>query len=459
MTKKQNEKQSKVITKSHSKIIDQHNLELPPSWIKKSRNPDFDVFINKSLVFISGVDRYLSQQVISILDSAEEMVVICSFLLADKELEDAINRTAKRGVRVYLMLASEARLDKEPGEDDFSQMVVKQHTAMLKRLGGKVLIRSAPHFHAKVILADPYNSNRKGFLLTANLTKEAIERNEELGVELTSVEIKEAVEYLRWAIWESSDHEIINSYSFDSVKHLDVVDYPDKKNKCILFTSPKSTALKSKLLNVISNAESRIIITSFGWEENHQVVIDLCNKAKQGVKITVLARVRSVAMPALIQLQSAGVEVLGFKWLHVKSIWTDQNEALVMSANIEKHGLDEGFEIGLYLTDIRQKLVLSALNHWINESQNILLSNPTIGNIIGEVKVWKKNKFYDIKISKEKVHNIGDIKVPNKKELEREPNIPKSDWITSPCHQVKYEWKNIAPKPKPSKVNNKKKSK
>jgi len=440
------------ITKSHSKVIDQRDLILPPSWIgNKEQIEPATEFHNYDQVFISGSDRALSKKVISILDSAKEMAVICSFLLADQEIEDAIIDSAKRGVRIYLMLASETRLDKEPGEDHFSQKVLAQHKSMLKRLGGKVLIRSAPHFHAKVILADPYTVDAKGFLLTANLTKEAIERNEELGVELTSNEIKETVVYLRWAIWESSDHEVLDSNNFNSVSPLNCVDYPDAENTNIFFTSPKSTALKSKLLEVIGKSQSKIIITSFGWEKHHEVVTELCNKAKQGIEVTVLARPRNSAMPALIQLQSAGVKVLGYKWLHVKSIWTDQNEALVMSANIEKHGLDTGFEIGVFLTDERQVLVLEALKHWISKAQIMLLNNPKIGEVDGQIKVWRNSSLDDVTVSRELTHKLKTFDVPNEQAIDLEPKFPSPDYIEYPCHQVKYEWLNLVSKDKAKK--------
>lgn len=433
---------NKIITKSHSKIIDQRDLELPPSWIEKSKSSDDAEFKNNGQVVISGSDRMLSQKVISILDSAKKMVVICSFLLADKDIEEAIEKTAQRGVRIYLMLASEARLDNEPGEDSFSKMVLKQHKAMLKRLGGKVLIRSAPHFHAKVVLADPYASNAKGFLLTANLTKEAIERNEELGVELTIVEIKEAVEYLRWAIWESADHEILDSHNFSSVKPLNSVDYPKATGDRVFFTTSQSTALKSKLMNIISSAKNRIIISSFGWEKNHEVVAELCNKSKEGVEITVLARLRDSAMPALIKLQKSGVEVLGFEWLHAKSIWTDQNEALLMSANIEKNGLDSGFEIAVYLTDQRQTLVLNVLNHWISNAPKQLLSTPKIGEVIGHITTWKDGKLNNIIIAEEKTLNLKTFNVPSEKALDNEPQLPSMNWTEYPYHKIKYEWIN-----------------
>ena len=123
----------------------------------------------------------MATAIVTLLADAQEKVVLSSFLLADKGVEDAIFEAAKRGVRVYILIASEARLGREDGEGEFDKRVLAQHKAMLERLGGYALFRSASHFHAKVVIADP-DTRPAGILLTANLTREALERNEELAV-------------------------------------------------------------------------------------------------------------------------------------------------------------------------------------------------------------------------------------------------------------------------------------
>ena len=150
----------------------------------------------------------MAKRIVKLLATAKRMAVVSSFLLADREIEDAILEAARRGVRVYALLASEARLDREPGDGEFERRVLAEHQDMLRRLGGYVLIRSAPHFHAKLVLVDPHASPA-GLLLTANLTREALERNEELAVELTPQDVAEAAEVVRWALWENAEHELV----------------------------------------------------------------------------------------------------------------------------------------------------------------------------------------------------------------------------------------------------------
>ena len=153
--------------------------------------------------------------------------MLSSFLLADKELADAIQRAAERGVRVYVLLASEAHLGRKEPEKEFNKSCLEQHKSMLNRLAGYALFRSAPHFHAKVVVIDPDTASA-GILLTANLTTEALERNEELGVELSSAEVIEVSGYLKWAMWESAEHELIDPTDrFRVTKPLNKVAHPE----------------------------------------------------------------------------------------------------------------------------------------------------------------------------------------------------------------------------------------
>ena len=315
---------------------------------------------------------------------------------------------------------------------------------MLKRLGGRVLIRSAPHYHAKLVLADPCGDNPKGFMLTANLTKEAIERNEEFGVVLYKSEIQEVFEIIRWGIWESAEHEMLDGKKFQSVKPLSQIEYPDSGPR-IFATTSITTSLRAKVINLIESAQKQILISSFGWDADHPVVKALCDRASSGVEVTVLARIRPVAMPALIKLAKSGVRVVGFKWLHAKAIWTDQDEALVMSANIQKDGLDLGFELGVRMTDIRAKEIQSYLTHWVNQSKWELILEPRLGDISGAAKVWNQNKFEDITIQAETEKDLGTIVGECIQNLDKTPEFPESSWRNNPGHKLSYHWCVNAP--------------
>ena len=184
--------------KTLRRVVDQSDTLLPSAWVSKRAEEKLGVEACGG-VLVSGRNRLLAQEVISMIDAAKDKVVLVSFLFADRDIEDALLRAFGRGVRVYVLIASEARLGREEPDGEFDKRVLDEHKSMLNRLAGYVLFRSAAHFHAKAVVIDPEHSPQ-GVLLTCNLTKEALERNEEMAVKLTASEVMGVTSYLKWAM-------------------------------------------------------------------------------------------------------------------------------------------------------------------------------------------------------------------------------------------------------------------
>ena len=430
-------------TKKFTHTVDQRHYRLPPTWVSRKREPTGQREQGNS-VHISGQGGELKKQVTTLLASAKQKVVVSSFLIADREVEDAILAAAKRRVRVYVMLASEARLDDEPGDGEFERRVLAEHKDMLGRLGGWVLIRSAPHFHAKLVLVDP-EASPAGMLLTANLTKEALGRNEELAVVLRPDEVKEAAELVRWAMWEDAKHELVEPGNFRAVKPIGSVGHPAPLPH-VLATTSSATQLWAEAIDLIDSASEKLTVASFGWAADHPVVERLGERARDGLELTVLARVRERSMPALVALAEAGARILGFKWLHAKALWADSGRALVMSANLEKHGLDEGFELGLKLEGEQAEELRMRLEQWSSQAAWDFLLKPALGEVARDVRVWYENQLHDLDVKPQLSVDLGavesasalDLKVPD-------PDPPRINGLPQPAHELECRWLVRAP--------------
>lgn len=437
------------MSKNHShwqkpfvEVIDQREHELPPTW--SSTHPTTHARSEHGwAVFESGRGRAMANAVTALLARAREKVVMSSFLLADEEVEDAILQAATRGVRVYVLLASEARLGREEGDGEFDKRVLEQHRAMLTRLGGHALFRSAPHFHAKVVVIDP-ETRPEGMLLTANLTKEALERNEELGVTLTDAEILEVTRYLKWAMWESAEHELIDPNDrFKATRPLGRISHPPS-GEVVTATTPATQTIRSEALRLIDGATSRIVVSSFGWDEDHEVVRRLCERAREGLHVTVLARVRTASMKALVALAHAGATVLGFRWLHAKAIWTDAGRGLVMSANLQRDGLDQGFELGVRLSDGRAEELRERLEAWRDAAPWRLDAEPRLGELKGAVKLWQRGQLVDGEIAPTIDVDLGIVTAASAANLEAaRPALPESELRLA--HELRCTWLVVAP--------------
>ena len=431
-------------TKEVTTIVDQRHYQLPPTWVPRKPEPTDQCELGKA-VHVSGKGGELKTRVIALLASARQKAIISSFLIADREVEEAILETAKKGVRVYVMLASEVRLDREPGDGEFERHMLAEHKDMLGRLGGWVLIRSAPHFHAKLVLVDP-ESSPAGMLLTANITKEALGRNEELGIVLRPNEVKEAAKIVRWAMWENAEHELVEPGRFRAVRPLGSVSHPAMLPH-VLTTTPFVTQLRTEVIDLIDGASEKLIVSSFGWAADHPVVERLCECAREGLELTVLARVRERSMPALVALAEAGARVLGFKWLHAKALWADSGRAMVMSANLEKHGLDEGFELGLRLDGKRAEELRMRLDRWSNQAVWEFHRAPVLGEVDGPVRVWHKNRFQDPEVKPRISVDLGEVIATSALDLEAPKSVrQRTNGVLRPAHELECRWRVRAPK-------------
>lgn len=425
--------------------VDQRDKVLPPTWVARTPAPGGE-FDGREHVFRSEGGRAAASAIVAGIEAATEFVVVASFLFGDAAIERALVAAARRGVRVYLLIASEARLAKEPRDDsEFDQKLVAEHKSLLQRIAGWVLVRSSLAFHAKVVLIDPH-ARRAGWLLTANLTQEALERNEEIAVTLSAAEIAAAYECLRWAAWESADHQLVEPGDFLGVKPLGCVERPSPGGG-IAATLCGPGSLRREVLGLIDAAEREIVVSSFGFDIKHEVVQRLLARAREGLRITILARTRPATMPALIELRRAGARVLGFRWLHAKAVWTDKREGIVMSANLESKGLDEGFELGVHATGKRAAALRALLEFWIGSARWELHAESNVGACFGAALAWNGSQFLELDVAQHAVVPGPRIVAASADRLESaSPPVPSANGLPLPAHRLTLRWVIEAPR-------------
>ncbi len=366
--------------------VDQRARPVPPVLVRAnaSRSDARPTAPSNWRVAATGLDRAVLTEALSLIRAAQQVVVFSSFLLSDGDIQRALIEAAARGCRIYGLISAEAKLDRDVSdEDDFEAKTTESHKQMLNEFAGRVLIRSSPSFHAKCVLADPATASARGLLLTANLTTEALTRNEELAVRLSPTETREMFEQLRYAIWEVAERELVGKGQLDRVKPLGEVSLPSPAQH-VIATMGGRCQIRDAMMEMIGAARGGITVSSFGWDVDHPVVAALCKRANEGVPVTVLARYRATSLPALLKLRKAGATVFCFTWLHAKALVCD-DRAMVMSSNLQKHGLDDGFELGVRLTGPDSQALSGLLRAWTDQAPWQLEVPATLGAVSGEV--------------------------------------------------------------------------
>lgn len=334
---------------------------LPPVWVRQQpTQPDSPEQMGASLLRV-GPDHTLRRALATSIDHAREVVLLASFLLSDELLADAMLRAADRGVRVYVLTASETRLATIVREDDgFEARMVDEHKKLLDRLAGPVLLRSAEHFHAKLLVTDPM-SDPAGWICTANFNK-ALQESVELGVRLSASDAWGLAAWFAWVFWTEAERELAGKGRLAKV-----ADPPGRPRRPdtgkIVVTAQDDTSLRDSVLSLLRSAQRRLLVATYGLDLDHEAVQLIAERARAGVPVVVLTRPRPAVAATVQVLVDAGATVMAHDKLHAKAIVAD-DQGMVMTANLQAHGLDRGFEVGVRLDAEGVRALSQTLESW-----------------------------------------------------------------------------------------------
>ncbi len=129
----------------------------------------------------------LKQEILKIIDNANNVLKICSFIITDKEISDAIlNKVKNTDVAVFILtqldsskLENLISLVDFMTEEEIKENPSHTHLTFIKKLfDNGVHVRASLSIHAKFIVAD----RTTGFITSANLTTPSLSFNTESGI-------------------------------------------------------------------------------------------------------------------------------------------------------------------------------------------------------------------------------------------------------------------------------------
>jgi cardiolipin synthase A/B len=436
-------------------IKDNRNEILPPSWIEREHSSQMKGNY-RDVLFTPGE---LKKRALSLIDSGMEMACICSFLIHDSDIEKAIVNASNRGVHVYILLSSEAKMDKRIFEDDdFSKKTLEEFNDTIRRLSPVVKIRSSANFHSKFIVIDPHGKNPQGMVLTSNLTKEALDKNPEIGVTLSETETRELYNHFRYGFNVEADKEVDDSGRHKVVTQKDRVDFDlYDQSTSLSFTTSNHTTILASLESLLEIKSGDITVFAYGFEPNHPTIDKIESLLKLGRKVTVFTRPRKGSknfLDTMIRLKKAGAEIFGLNGLHAKGLLIGSGakaQGIIMTANYEKKGLDEGFETAVRLNSERILALKEIFDDWKKMAEYRFESELKIGDIKGRIRTYQNSAelLEDIVVKERYDRQLKRIKAKDKKEAEnKKPNIPMdSGEVGQMYHEMRFTWDVEIPEP------------
>ena len=427
-----------MIEKNH---IVQNNPNFRFAFKKPEEGSDWKE-MNDSRIHTSGSSGGLRTRIVQLIDSAQEHICVCSFLIADNVIEDALLSAVERGVRVYLLTSAEVKLKTSEGEDWGRDDEIRElHKKMLARMAGKVYLRSSGHFHAKYVLID---SNR-GVMTTCNLTTKALMENPELAVSLDATETEQVWKLFRYQFWEGSEKEMLQKGTLDGVESENKFSepVPDEGVRCSNISGRRSSIL-DECLALIESATESIDVTSYGWG-NKEITSALMSRVKEGVRVSVIGRNHRGGKQTdyLQAFKEASCDVYGLPLIHAKSILIDANspnsKALVMSANIDEVSMGGSHELGICLNANDSNKLAPIIDGWKAAALDLVLKSGH-GEVDGHLSIFTEGDGWkDIIIENHTVTDYGSLLARSAELVEQtKPQFQSKADVVSRVHEHRW---------------------
>jgi cardiolipin synthase A/B len=429
--------------------IDYGSYEIANCWLRKESQADLlylpPTDAGKRRIFPVPIDKAFIGFLCKMVKESKEMICLSSFMLQQSELTDAILSAAQNGVRVYILTAGEEELARGDTDiDDIGKLKLEDYKHLLNSMTGKVLIRTAPHFHAKFLLVDPKSPKPIGIMMTCNATVDAMTgKNLEAAITLTPSEVKSFFAQFLKAFWQESRHELLvpNRLSdihaapkglvFGQTSHL--------------VTASGSDTLRRRLIELIGSARESIIVTGWSFGTKHAVISSLEKALDRGVSVTVYTRPAYGNTEALANLVSKGAKVVGHDRYHSKITIVDSQRSLIMTSNFTERGLDTGFETGIELDSEETKCFMSMIENWNQLCEWKLAPKLTLNDaprtILRGTPSTKKMESVEVSAFVQRdlsFHAIDTLEEPTYRPSFSNPNNSSGPKL---FRKVKYVWK------------------
>jgi cardiolipin synthase len=205
--------------------------------------------------------------------------------------------------------------------------------------------------------------------------------------------------------------------------------------------------IQEYIIKLINDSQGDIWACAFGFQLDNKVMKELITVSKQGRKVTVLARPRPHinSRDALIGVVQNGGKVYGLEWLHAKCIVAlvkGKYVAVVMTANIEDRGMDNGFETGILLDGNDAENLKKLMEYWTTQAQYSLVDKVRRGDVQGNVLLWDGSKLMEKSVEPLYERNMGSLQAKKGKDIKtvKPKSFPLPPDNTKLYHAHRYTW-------------------
>jgi phosphatidylserine/phosphatidylglycerophosphate/cardiolipin synthase-like enzyme len=342
----------------------------------------------------------LKKEILKIIDEAKSVLKLCSFIITDKEIYNAIIEKAKnKQVAIFIL----TQLDEEKLRNDLSlidfitEEEIKENPSMkhISYIRGLyengIHVRASLSAHAKFIVAD----RKTGFITSANFTTPSLTFNTESGVYLDESSSKELDRLFDVMFIQGSTYkqflgakrkgkiEVVQSASIINKDLL-----PESNQSNLRYTCENySSNLLNEIIKIINESDKYIYISTYsivGLKELPQLVDAIKNAIDRNVSVSVFCRgmnYRNDHLLCVSELKKIGCHIYADVYNHSKGV-INEEKGLIFTANIDgNHGLTNGFEVGYVLNESQRLEFLNFHKKLIKTAFYIFQDKPNRNDV------------------------------------------------------------------------------
>jgi phosphatidylserine/phosphatidylglycerophosphate/cardiolipin synthase-like enzyme len=308
----------------------------------------------------------IRENLVKLIDSANERVFLCSFLVGGQSVTEALRRAVERlRGHVYVITAVDEKSLRKTlaAEPDVVTNVLNRERKIFSALTKNgIYVRAAEDCHAKFCIVD----DRAALIGSANFDPNGLGESDgrpcgELGLLIETGDRVDSLAELFRHLWKyGCNQEVLprpDDYNLIDVPHERIGSSPRPSSNidAVIWTGFGSTAILDAICVTAEYAEETLVLGTYsftGMKERADLILNPLESARRrGVRIQLFMRDRWRDLEDVSELVGKGIEVRADRVNHAKYAIADGSFGTLFSANFDgEHGLTNGVETGVRLT-------------------------------------------------------------------------------------------------------------
>lgn len=358
---------------------------------------EFYPFLQYENIFLTQEgNSALKNEILKIISDAKSVLKICSFIITDKEIFNAILEKAKETqVAIFILTQLDpAKLENAISlvdfitEEELKENPSRTHLKFIKLLyDNGIHVRASLSAHSKFIVSDRTN----GFITSANFTTPSLTFNTESGIYLDETSSKELDKLFDVIFVQGTTYKqflgtrkkgkmlVVQSEVRINTNLLPKANHSSLRYTCESF----SNNLLDEVINIINQADDFIYLSTYsivGLSALPTLIQALKSAIGRDVSVSIFCRgmnYRNDHLAGVSELYEMGCKIYADVYNHSKGV-INEKSGLIFTANIDgHHGLTNGFEVGFILNESQRVEFLDFHKRLIETAFYVFANKPT----------------------------------------------------------------------------------